>query len=201
MPKPSKDKSILIVYREYAQPTAYAATIYADGKRNLNLEWPRISGSPGWEGKKTIEPNKVYYYKLISGFGTRLQSQSDEIATVTLKSCCKLITEMKDQAIISNQIQAVSTTISPRKITEEKRDNFFKDLEKDMLPDDIIMLIGKPDSTSAKATHKSVNPFYFGSDTRRTYWLYNGIGYVIFSRNEYTGSLKLIETKYDKTAK
>jgi hypothetical protein len=41
-------------------------------------------------------------------------------------------------------------------------------------------------------TGKGWIPFYYGPDTSRTDYLYKGIGRVVFSRNRYSGQLKVI---------
>ena len=56
---------------------------------------------------------------------------------------------------------------------------------------------GDPDNTSAYMTGKGWIPFYYGPDTHRTDWIYNGKGRVVFSRNRYSGQLKVIEVQYD----
>ena len=58
-------------------------------------------------------------------------------------------------------------------------------------------ILGDPDNARGYVTGKAWIPFYFGTDTTRNEWLYKGMGRVVFSRNQYSGSLKVIRTDYD----
>lgn len=53
-------------------------------------------------------------------------------------------------------------------------------------------LLGEADNQSSYMTGKAWIPFYFGGDTHRTDWIYNGVGRVIFSRNRWSGSLTVV---------
>lgn len=57
--------------------------------------------------------------------------------------------------------------------------------------------IGAPDNVEGYITGKSFIPFYFGPDTSRTDWEYKGEGRVVFSRNAYSGTLKVVRIDYD----
>lgn len=57
--------------------------------------------------------------------------------------------------------------------------------------------LGDPDDSSSYMTGKQWIPFYFGPDTHRTDWLYKGQGRVVFSRNQYSGGLKVINVLYN----
>jgi len=52
--------------------------------------------------------------------------------------------------------------------------------------------IGDPDDTNMYMTGKQWIPFYYGPDTHRSDWMYSGVGRVVFSRNRYSGALKVI---------
>jgi hypothetical protein len=58
-------------------------------------------------------------------------------------------------------------------------------------------LLGEPDNANAYMTGKAWIPFYFGTDTTRTDWMYKGMGRVVFSRNQYSGALKAIRVIYN----
>lgn len=58
-------------------------------------------------------------------------------------------------------------------------------------------ILGNPDNANAYMTGKAWIPFYYGTDTRRTDWMYKGKGRVVFSRNQYTGGLKVIRVIYN----
>ena len=58
-------------------------------------------------------------------------------------------------------------------------------------------LVGDPDDSEAYMTGKMFIPFYFGPDTHRAEWIYRGKGRVVFSRNRWTGGLKVIDVRYE----
>jgi len=58
-------------------------------------------------------------------------------------------------------------------------------------------VMGDPDNNNAYMTGKAWIPFYYGPDTHRTDWMYEGQGRVVFSRNRYSGALKVIRVHYD----
>jgi len=57
--------------------------------------------------------------------------------------------------------------------------------------------LGEPDNANAYMTGKAFIPFYFGPDTARTDWMYKGKGRIVFSRNTYSGGLKVIRVMYN----
>ena len=58
-------------------------------------------------------------------------------------------------------------------------------------------ILGDPDNANSYITGKSWIPFYYGTDTSRSDWMYKGMGRVVFSRNQYSGSLKVIRIDYN----
>lgn len=62
---------------------------------------------------------------------------------------------------------------------------------------EVRKLLGEPDRSNAYQTGKAWIPFYYGPDTARTDWVYAGKGRVVFSRNRYTGELRVIHTLYN----
>jgi hypothetical protein len=62
---------------------------------------------------------------------------------------------------------------------------------------EVRKLLGEPSRSNSYMTGKAWIPFYYGPDTARTDWVYDGQGRVVFSRNRYTGELKVIRTLYD----
>ena len=71
----------------------------------------------------------------------------------------------------------------------------------DMNDTEVRNIMGEPDNSNAYMTGKSWIPFYYGPDTTRTDWMYGGIGRVVFSRNRYTGGLKVIKVLYNPNEK
>lgn len=57
--------------------------------------------------------------------------------------------------------------------------------------------LGEPDSSNSYQTGKAWIPFYYGPDTARTDWVYTGKGRVVFSRNRYSGGLKVVRVLYN----
>jgi len=53
--------------------------------------------------------------------------------------------------------------------------------------------IGEPDDANMYMTGKAWIPFHYGPDTHRTDWKYSGVGRVVFSRNRYSGALKVVK--------
>lgn len=62
---------------------------------------------------------------------------------------------------------------------------------------DVRKIMGEPSRSHSYPTGKSWIPFYYGPDTTRTEWNYTGKGRVVFSRNQYSGGLKVIKVLYD----
>jgi hypothetical protein len=62
---------------------------------------------------------------------------------------------------------------------------------------DVRKALGEPTSAKNYMTGKQWIPFYWGPDTGRTDWMYKGQGRVVFSRNRYSGGLKVIKVSYD----
>jgi outer membrane protein assembly factor BamE (lipoprotein component of BamABCDE complex) len=58
-------------------------------------------------------------------------------------------------------------------------------------------ILGEPDNVNVYPTGKSWIPFYYGSDTMRTDWMYKGMGRVVFSKNQYSGALKVVRIDYN----
>lgn len=67
----------------------------------------------------------------------------------------------------------------------------------DMNDIEVRKIMGEPDDANAYMTGKAWIPFYFGPDTARTDWMYKGQGRVVFSRNQYSGGLKVIRVLYN----
>ena len=57
--------------------------------------------------------------------------------------------------------------------------------------------LGEPDNANAYMTGKAFIPFYYGPDTHRTDWMYKGKGRIVYSRNTYSGGLKVIRVMYN----
>lgn len=66
-----------------------------------------------------------------------------------------------------------------------------------MTETDVRKAAGEPTAANAYITGKQFIPWYFGPDTTRSDWKYAGQGRVVFSRNQYTGELKVIRVDYD----
>ncbi len=62
---------------------------------------------------------------------------------------------------------------------------------------EVRKVMGDPDDANGYMTGKAWIPFYYGGDTHRTDWLYKGQGRVVFSRNRWSGNLKVIRVIYN----
>jgi len=66
-----------------------------------------------------------------------------------------------------------------------------------MSDEEVRKILGPPDDTNSYTTGKAWIPFYYGPDTSRTDWHYRGQGRVVFSRNRYSGGLKVIRSMHN----
>lgn len=66
-----------------------------------------------------------------------------------------------------------------------------------MTETDVRKILGEPTSSKDYMTGKAWIPWYYGSDTSRQEWVYKGKGLITFSRNRYSGGLKVIKVTYD----
>lgn len=73
----------------------------------------------------------------------------------------------------------------------------FGKVQNGMNESDVRKLLGEPTSTKDYMTGKAWIPWYYGSDTSRQEWTYQGKGLITFSRNRYSGGLKVIKVTYD----
>ena len=217
---PPADKAMLVVFRSYAEPTGLAASIFVDdlevmklpqesfgialvspGEHPFAMEWPRASATPGWDGKTAQwEAGRTYFYELTgtAGRGFYFRSQVAEIdprlADIKMRECCKLNTDQMGNA-------AVLGTPPPAPAAPAARDISFGGIKAGMLQKEVIDLIGVPDSVASKTTAKGKNPLGFSPDTLREYWGYAGVGYVVFTHNNYNNTSRVVETTADATAK
>jgi outer membrane protein assembly factor BamE (lipoprotein component of BamABCDE complex) len=76
------------------------------------------------------------------------------------------------------------------------KENLAK-VQNGMTPEKVKEIMGSPTSENAYPTGKAFIPFYYGPDTGRTDWKYKGVGRVVFSRNRYSGDLKVIRVDFD----
>jgi hypothetical protein len=70
-------------------------------------------------------------------------------------------------------------------------------VELGMSDSEVRKLLGDPDDSNAYMTGKGFIPFYYGPDTHRSDWMYKGQGRVVFSRNRWSGSMKVIRVMYN----
>jgi hypothetical protein len=53
-------------------------------------------------------------------------------------------------------------------------------------------ILSSPDNEDVGLSGRAFNPFYFGPNQTRATWTYKGKGRVIFDRNMYTGTLRVV---------
>lgn len=217
LPPLTPNASRIVVYRDYAQPTAWATYILVDGQRLLNLpqksfgfadispgahllqlKW-QAGSSSGSEETRSFTPGETYYFQVqgvstLLAFHAKLVERSEASATATLTSCCRLSDALVDK--VNKEVEAVANlppTIIP------KAD--IKNVQVGMSPDEVVAITGQPGRVEEGITGKEFIPFYFGPDTRRIRWIYPGVGYVGFSRHKYTGAQKVVEIITDSNQK
>jgi hypothetical protein len=61
----------------------------------------------------------------------------------------------------------------------------------------VRQIMGEPTGMNSYVTGKAFIPYYYGTDTSRMDWKYKGEGRVVFSRNAYSGHLKVVRVDYD----
>ena len=62
---------------------------------------------------------------------------------------------------------------------------------------DVIKVMGQPTTQNTYRTWKSWMPYFYGTDSSRTVYNYAGQGRVLFTRNRYSGNLKVIRVEYN----
>ena len=66
-----------------------------------------------------------------------------------------------------------------------------------MSDSDVRKILGDPDNANGYITGKAFIPYYFGPDTSRRDWLYQGKGRVVFSQNRWSGNLTVVRVDYN----
>lgn len=114
------------------------------------------------------------------------------------------VTRMKSVAIVA--LLAMLTALACASEPGEGKDSPYSDpppghklaqIKLDMNDNDVRRILGDPDNSNAYQTGKAWIPYYYGPDTARSDWMYKGMGRVVFSRNRYTGGLKVIRVLYN----
>ncbi len=96
--------------------------------------------------------------------------------------------------------QQPTVTTAPARVQKDNPPPVGSELakiEKGMRDTDVLRILGRPSSTTNYVTGKAWIPFYYGPDTRRTDYIYSGLGRVVFSRNRYSGDVKVIRVTYN----
>ena len=119
LPELSADKAILYIYRDYAQPTAFASYLEVDGieAASLNQEgftwvylspgehafefgWPFLATMPSVEFKETLEGGKVYAFQMqgsVAVSGSMIHARSAialtdlQAARDQMTACCRYV--------------------------------------------------------------------------------------------------------------
>lgn len=68
----------------------------------------------------------------------------------------------------------------------------FTKLKIGMSPEEVVTLIGPPTEQGAHITGKAFIPFYYGSDTSRTEYVYKNQGRLLFAHGQWGSSAGLI---------
>ncbi|HTO52970.1 MAG TPA: hypothetical protein VMR50_06240 [Myxococcota bacterium] len=78
--------------------------------------------------------------------------------------------------------------------------HIFGKITTGMSDSDVRKILGEPTDRRDYVTGKAFIPYYYGSDTSRSDWIYKGKGHIVFSRNRWNGALSVIEVLYDPNA-
>jgi hypothetical protein len=215
---PPPDKSLVVVFRNHADPSGLAARIQVQGvevmrlpeesfglalvdpapEQRIELVWPPLSGTPGWDGTGDWAAGKTYYYELTgtAGHGFYFRSQliptDPRLAELKMQACCWLITPQKGHELVR---AGAAPPLPPRTAAVS-----FEGVKEGMLQKEVIDLIGLPDEVSSDYTGSGRNPFSFSADTFREYWTYSGTGFIAFSLNQYTNTSRVVKAQADGTA-
>ena len=73
----------------------------------------------------------------------------------------------------------------------------FAKIHEGMTPEEVGKILGEPTGRHEYPTAKNWIPFYHGSDTWRSEWLYKGKGSIVFTHNRYSGSTTVLEVLYN----
>ena len=107
---PATDDNV-IVFREYAQPTVFSASIKVDGKKIgglgqrsylsfkttpgahlIRMSWPLIAAHSGADFPLVVEPNKTHYIEITASVtgesGSTVKEISATDAAFRIKNCC-----------------------------------------------------------------------------------------------------------------
>ena len=57
---------------------------------------------------------------------------------------------------------------------------------------EVRQILGVPDDENVGVSGRAFNPFYFGPNQTRGTWTYKGKGRIIFDRNMYTGTMRVV---------
>lgn len=214
---PPPDKALIVIFRNHADPRGLAARIRIDGAEVmrlpeesfgialsepgqpvLELVWPPLSGTPGWDGSGDWAAGSTYYYELTgtAGHGFYFRSQlaplDPRLAELKMRACCWLITEQKDHSLVRAR--------APPPAAPRAGAVSLEAVKEGMLQKEVLDLVGVPDEVSSDYTGSGKNPFSFSADTFREYWTYAGSGYVAFSHNEYSNTSRVVKAFADGAA-
>lgn len=214
---PPSGKALIVVFRNHADPRGLAARIEIDGievmrlpeesfgiavtepgQPLLELVWPPLSGTPGWDGTGDWVAGSTNYYELTgtAGHGFYFRSQltllDPRLAELKMRACCWLITEQIDHSLVR---PGSAPPVAPRTHPVS-----LDAVREGMLQKEVIDLVGLPDEISSDYTGSGKNPLSFSSDTFREYWTYAGSGYVAFTHNEYSNTSRVVKAFADGAA-
>jgi hypothetical protein len=215
---PAAGKALLVVFRNHAEPYAVAAQVSVDGTgilqlaersfgvatvspglHSLELEWPPVKGRPEWSGESDWVAGSTYFYELTGAVSSAFSSRSRlaltdaRLASVKLRACCRLLAGQTSHPSILAVAPPVPSS-APRPMT-------LTGIRKGMSQQEVLDLIGAPDSVSSKATLVGKLTLHYSPDRFREYWAYAGVGYVVFTHNGYTNVSSVAEVTADPAAR
>jgi hypothetical protein len=128
---------------------------------------------------------------LFLGVGCAHKNESQPAQTQTQSS------QGKSAQANSNNANTSDAQPAPKPIP---KGHIFQKITAGMSENDVRKILGEPSDRRDYVTGKAFIPYYYGSDTSRSDWIYKGKGHIVFSRNRWNGSLSVIEVLYDPNA-
>jgi outer membrane protein assembly factor BamE (lipoprotein component of BamABCDE complex) len=114
-----------------------------------------------------------------------------------MKKCIAVLAVL----LLSLSLPACSGSAGSSKFTPARSGSKLARVKDGMSDNDVRRILGNPSQTRPYMTGKGWIPFYYGPDTHRTDWIYNKVGRVVFSRNRWSGGLKVIAVSSEPNIK
>lgn len=104
----------------------------------------------------------------------------------------KKIIPLLSLLLLCAALPACSGSAGSSRFTPPREGSRLARVKEGMNDNDVRRILGNPSQTRPYMTGKGWIPFYYGPDTHRTDWIYQKVGRIVFSRNRWSGGLKVI---------